>query len=238
MADAYDEGAAAACHEQGIGVAAVCQGDGVGADDLAQGQLQGGEQVEVVGGLQVVDELHQGFGVGAAAEGDAFLLEPLLDDGVVLDDAVVHQGKVARGRQVRVGVGLRRLAVGGPAGVGNARLSGEVVPCGGAFQFAHFACGLVHVQLSLWGDEGDACAVISSVLQSFQSFYQDGICIPFTYVSYYSTHDMLLYLWVICFVVHSFGHPFELGLGHPSELGLGYPSEWGLGYPSEFPAWW
>ena len=211
---------------------------GVGADDLAQGQLQGGEQVEVVGGLQVVDELHQGFGVGAAAEGDAFLLEPLLDDGVVLDDAVVHQGKVARGRQ---GAGGRWPCEGSPW-VAQRVWAMPVCParsCPAAARSSSLTLPVALYTFSCPCGVTRATPALSYPLYSslFNPFTKMGYASLFTYVSYYSTHDMLLYLWVICFVVHSFGHPFELGLGHPSELGLGYPSEWGLGYPSEFPAW-
>ena len=194
LPDAYDERTAAARHEQRAGVAAVYQGNGVCAHYLVQSQLQGSEQVDVVGALQVVHQLYQHFGVRAAAEGDAFLLQPLLDDGIVLDDAIVHQGKVARGGHMRMCIGLRGLAVGGPAGVGYADVACAVFVGGILLQPGHFACSLVHVQPSFGVDEGDACTVVASVFQSFQSFNQDGISLPLADVSYYSTHNVVVFI--------------------------------------------
>ncbi len=75
-------------------------------------------RVEVPGD-EMGDHLGIGLGVEAAAVGGQLLLEL----AVVLDDAVVDQ-RQPLGR-VRVGIGLGRLAVGGPAGVADAGAPGQ-----------------------------------------------------------------------------------------------------------------
>jgi hypothetical protein len=76
--------------------------------------------VQVVG-----DKVGQHLGVGLAGEHDAGALQELAQHGVVLDDAVVHHRQAPGTVDVRVGVDLARLAVGRPAGVGDAQAAGE-----------------------------------------------------------------------------------------------------------------
>jgi hypothetical protein len=72
------------------------------------------------------NEMSDDFRVGVAGEGDALLLKAALEHGVVLDDAVMDHdyGGVAAAGDVGVGVDIVGGAVGCPAGVGDAELTG------------------------------------------------------------------------------------------------------------------
>ena len=101
--------------------------------------------------------------------------ELLLELGVVLDDAVVDDGDVAR--TVEVGVGVDRLgrAVGGPARVADARTEARRSRCAlhaqrrdrlGAFGGAARPPRLTRAH------EGDARGVVAAVLQALESLEQ------------------------------------------------------------------
>jgi len=66
------------------------------------------------------DQMRDDFGVGLRAELDPFGVEQLAQRLVVLDDAVVDDGDLAAGVQVRVRVELRDAAVSRPARVRDA----------------------------------------------------------------------------------------------------------------------
>ena len=74
-------------------------------------QLHCGEKIHRLALHYVLHKLHQHLGVGVAAEGDALLLQLLLQVGIVLDDAVVNYREVLRLRVVRVRITRRRLAM-------------------------------------------------------------------------------------------------------------------------------
>ena len=188
LAHADDEGAALAGADQTVGVALLDDGDGIGADDVLEGQLGGGEEVAVVRVLHVFHQLDEDLGVGVGAEGDAVRLHHSAQRLVVLDDAVVHEGEVLRLRVVRVCVGGVGLAVGGPAGVGDAQGAADVAPFDAGLEGRHFAFGFIDREVAVLGDEGDACAVVATVFKTMEAFYQDGVGLLFPDVSYYSTH--------------------------------------------------
>ena len=100
--------------------APVYYGDGVGSDTEPQGGAYACGQIAVTDVHYVLDELYEYLGVGLALEGISTFAQLVAQRGVVLDDAVVYDGQVARLREVRVGVRLRRDAVRGPARMGYA----------------------------------------------------------------------------------------------------------------------
>lgn len=60
------------------------------------------------------------LGVRLRTEGDAIGQQLLLEEGVVLDDAVVDQRELVVIGQVRVGIDVGWTAMGGPAGMADA----------------------------------------------------------------------------------------------------------------------
>jgi len=69
------------------------------------------------------DEAGENFGVGVAGKGGAGGGEGGFEGDIVLDDTVMDDGDVAR--LMRVSVELGGGAVGGPAGVADAGVTGE-----------------------------------------------------------------------------------------------------------------
>jgi hypothetical protein len=103
LPQAKDQGAAEAGGDEQAGVAAADDGQTVGTLELSQGLADGFDQIAIkVGGDEVSDDL----GIGIAAENEAIGLELLAEGGVVFDDAVVDDGKIAVAAEVGVGVGV------------------------------------------------------------------------------------------------------------------------------------
>ncbi len=76
----------------------------------------------------LLNQVGQNLGVGFGAEDVPFFGQNIAQGFVVFDDAVMDDRQLTLAVGVRVGVGVVRLAVGGPAGVGDADLCGKVVP--------------------------------------------------------------------------------------------------------------
>jgi hypothetical protein len=116
-ADADDQGAALARGDQPSRVVGVDDAEGVGPVEPARAAHGLGQRM--ARGELIVDGVHDDLGVGLRGEAwpAAILLGAQLL--VVLDNAVVHDGAALAG-EVRMGVLGGGLAVGRPAGVGNA----------------------------------------------------------------------------------------------------------------------
>ena len=119
VGNAYYEWRAFTRGDYRVGGVTVDNCDGVGSDYLSEGFANGGDERAVVGLLDVVDELDEDFGVGFALELASVTLEGLAEDVIVFDCAVMDDGYVAVGAEMGMGVGVVRLAVCGPAGVGD-----------------------------------------------------------------------------------------------------------------------
>lgn len=122
----------------------------------------------------------------------AALDELLLEDGEVLDDAVVHDDEVAGLRDVGVGVAHGRLTVGGPACVGDADGARAVLAFGGKLQVADLALGLVNIQGVVAVDERHTGRVVTTVFQTVKTFDEDAVSITVTDITYYSTHKRIV----------------------------------------------
>ena len=184
-----DQGAALPGAHQLVGMLLLQNGDGIGTDDVLQRTLYGGEQAAFAFLLGVFNQLHQHLGVGFAAELVAFLLEHGAQGLVVLDNTIVHQREVAALAQVRVGIDGVGLAVGGPAGVGDADAARGIL--GGTFllKSRHFAGGFVDVEVAFGVDHTYSGRVVAAVFQSMKALYQNRVSFLLTDVSYYSTHN-------------------------------------------------
>src|SRR5436190_14481448 len=124
------------------------------------------------------------LGLELVAEG----LEALLDREEVLDDPVVDDHHLAGAVAMRMGVVLVRLAVRGPAGVAHAERALERLVAELGLEVRELAFRAHHFH-AVSVDDGDAGAVVTAVLQLFQSSDEDRHHVTCAYVSDDSAHD-------------------------------------------------
>ncbi len=171
LADAQHDRAAQPGHHDLAGAVRVDDGDAVRADDALQRPPDG--VLQRVGLLDgAADQVGEDLGVGLAEELDALALEALPQRVGVLDDAVVDDRDALVGRQVRVGVDVARHAVGGPAGVPDARRALEAGRHHGR-EVGHAALDLAGLQ-RLRRDDGDARGVVAAVFEPLEPLQQNG----------------------------------------------------------------
>ena len=172
---------------------------GVGEDqrEMALQPRQHGEHGcdEIACGIAVVvlagDEVHGDLGVGVAGELHAVGLEFLAQHRVVLDDAVVDDRDLARGVTVRMGVAVRRPAVGGPAGVADSGAARQRCRVGGGqrlLQVGQPACATADGQAPVAVEKRDARGVVAAVLHPPQRVDDDAAGVPRTDVADDSAH--------------------------------------------------
>ena len=75
-----------------------------------------------------------------------------------------------------------------PACVRNAYLTGCILRFDKLLKITDLSFFLIYIELPGVVDKSHTRRVVASVLQLFQTLYQDGISISISYVSYYSTH--------------------------------------------------
>ena len=122
--------------------------------------------------LQIqIDELGNGLGIGFGAELLALGLQFRAQFGVVLDDAVVHQGN-PRGA-VRMRVALGRRAMRRPARVADPDGAGQTALLQRRGQVAQLALGAAALDVAVH-QGGDAGAVIAAIFQPPQRIQDDG----------------------------------------------------------------
>ena len=125
---------------------------------------------------------------------DALLLQKFAQFQIILDDAVVHDGDFPVLGDVRVGICVVRLAVGGPAGMADAERAGQKRAIFGfCDQILEPSLGLFDLQNAVLL-HADACGVIAPVFQARQTLQQDGRSLLGSYVSYDTTHMKLFLL--------------------------------------------
>ena len=167
ISHAQDQRAALAGGDQAVGVFAVDHQQTEGAFQAADGVAHGlqGAVFKLMG-----DQVDDDLGVGLALELHALVDQIFAQNGVILDDAVVDHREAAVAAQVGVRVADRRLAMGGPAGVGHAD--------GGPFGFLDIGIELGHPPHVFMNDEvsvlehGEAGRVIAAVFEVFEPFDQ------------------------------------------------------------------
>ncbi len=136
------------------------------------GQAASGHQPRQLAAEQVGDHL----GVRVRAEHHPLRLQFLAQAAEVFDDAVLHHRQPAGVIQMRVGVALLRLAVGGPACVADAALAcstGGLKPAGEVHQLAF---RLEATELAGHVHRGNASGVVAAVFELPQALQQQGGC--------------------------------------------------------------
>jgi len=122
----------------------------------------------------------------------AFGQQPVLQLAVVLDDPVVDQRQLAGAIGVGMGVDVVRAAVGGPAGVGDARVAGRRATVELLGEVAELAGLFLHEDVTGIGQQRDARRVIAAVLQAAQPVQQDGRRVTRADVTDDAAHERLL----------------------------------------------
>ena len=108
----------------------------------------------------------------------------------------MDEAEVAALAAVGVGIGGVGLAVGGPAGVGDADGAGGVLGSAFLLEGRHFAGGLVDVEVAAGGNHGDAGRVVAAIFKTMEAFDQDGAGLLLPDVSYNSAHHSV-YKWCL-----------------------------------------
>ena len=156
----HQRAAAAGAHDQAV-LALDQHGERIGAGQTVEGGLQGRQRFKP-GGDFGIKQLGDDLSVGLALEHSAGGFQFVAQLGEVLDDAVVDQRHLAG--LMRVGVGDRRRAMGGPAGVADADASDQGGFRQDVFQGPDLALGPPAFDLAA-DHSGDARAVIAAVFQ-------------------------------------------------------------------------
>ena len=198
LADADDQRGVPARCDDAVRVVRVDRQQSESAFEALRGQLHGAG--EVAAGFLVVDVQQQGasnLGVGLGEEAVALIDELRLQRRKVLDNAVVDYSQATVADNVRVGIGVGRAAVGGPAGVPDAQFRGRngVVRDFG-FQVCNFAGLLAALDDAVVGNR-DTGGVVSAVFEAAQSLDNDIFRVALSgagaYVSNDSTHGEKFY---------------------------------------------
>ena len=188
FADAHDHRTALPCGNDPVGVSLLDDGDGIGPDRLTERLLHGFEQRAAVRPADVFDQIHQHFRIGAAAERVAVLDERVFQYAVVFDDAVVYQGDLLRFGVVGMGIGVVRNPVRGPARVGDADGSAEVLAFEEVFQVRDLAFAFENVKGPRRIDQRNARAVVTPVFEAVQTLHQNRAGVTPADISYNSAH--------------------------------------------------
>ena len=153
-----------------IGVLGVHHGNGVRPAHLVQG---GAHRLDEIARVLRLDEVGEHLGIGLRREPMALGREPVLDLGVVLDDAVVDQRELAAAVGVRVRVRVVRAAMRRPSRVGDPGMTCRRVAVEVIGQVGQLAGLLLDEELAGAGQHGDAGRVVAAVLEAPQALEQD-----------------------------------------------------------------
>ena len=153
-------------------------GQAIGAHHVGAGLAHGSYQVVRLG-IGLFDQMREDFGIGLALKVMSAALQLLAQLGEVLDDAVVDDGDTTVATGVGMGVGNRRLSVGGPAGVANA--AGSIAVDVGelalkARDLAHTADDIEMCRGALAHLERDTRGVIAAIFHTLKARDQDVLC--------------------------------------------------------------
>ena len=118
------------------------------------------------------------------------LYECILKQLVILDSAVVDNGKVSIFAVMWMGIAIRRLAVRRPASVGNAVSGLRVLVLAIVDEVVHLAVSLVYIDLAV-APEGDAGTVVSTVFEAVKPLNENIVNVTVSHISYNSAHSCL-----------------------------------------------
>src|SRR3989442_14425476 len=185
VAEPDDErGAPAPECDQGVRSVAGDAGDGIGALKISRGtEDRPGKPV----GLVALDQVDDDFRVGLRAEAMPVGHQRLSKLPIVLDDPVVDDGDLGLAIEVRMSIGIRRPAMGGPSCVADAECSLRWVSGEQGLEISDLAGRLPDVERHP-RDRGNPGGVIAAVLQPTKTRKDEGDSVPMADVADDSTH--------------------------------------------------
>ncbi len=136
-------------------------------------------------------EMGNGFGVGAGLKHVAQLLQLVSQRGIILNDAIVDERDVAGAATVGVGIDIRGLAVGGPAGVADAQRAFDGLFFQEPREFVHPAGFFANGDLTALGHR-HARAVIAAVFQAIKPLQEQFRSGPMPDVADNPTHAVAI----------------------------------------------
>ena len=131
------------------------------------------------------------LGIGLGAEGITLLHESGLEDGVVLDDAVMDDRQPFGLRVMGVRIDGIGFAVGRPARMRYTDRAAGIFVRSVRLQLRDLAFGFVDIELTLLVDERHTGTVVPAVLQTMQTLNQDRISLSLSDISNYSAHKKI-----------------------------------------------
>ena len=114
---------------------------------------------------QIIDEMQDDLGIGFCFENRAFFLQGLTQLAEILDDAVVNHRDVIGGMGVRIILG--RPAVGGPACMSDAGMTGERFSLQPRFKILEFAFGAAPLEMIAF-QRGDAGGIVAAIFKPLE----------------------------------------------------------------------
>ena len=169
-----DHGAVLPGHIDLPGIVLEHDGQSIGAPDADQGVVDGIHRGALVFLVVIVDELDGHFRIGRGVEGIALLAKLVLQLLIVLDNSVVDAHHIEVIGAVGMGIFLRGLPMGGPAGVTDAAASrnGTALICL-LRKAPESSLGLDHLYVLRAVPDGQTGRVISPVFKPGQPFQQN-----------------------------------------------------------------
>ena len=187
---ADDHRAAVAGTEDLAGVVRKHEAERIGTAHTQDGAGNGAQGAFAILFIIVIDEFDDALGIGLRVEPVAVSLQLVADLFIVLDDTVVNADDRVVIRVMRMSIGLRRSAMGRPAGVPDAAGADD------GFDGSDLVFEIGDPPLLLDGDRrilsianGNTGRVITSVFEFGQAFQQNGSSLFLTNISYDSTHS-------------------------------------------------
>ena len=146
----------------------------------------------IAAGQVLLDEVGEDLGVGLGQELMALFAQLLFQAEVVLDDAVMHHHDAPGAIAMRMGILLRRPAMGCPAGVADAVSAVDRIQPDSLFQVAQLAFGAADLQPVAIAGDRDSRRIIAAILEPFQAIENDWNNPLFTDVTNNSAHVLTL----------------------------------------------
>ena len=147
--------------DQAVGMLARHEYESVRAFDARKHLAHRGLEVAVVDFLQqVCDDLR----IRLRLEGMTFFNQIFLQRHIVFDDAVVHNGKIARAVCMRMCVAVRRTSMRRPTRMPNADMTCRLISFDDSLEFGKTTHAFFHADLLLVQD-GDARRIIAAILE-------------------------------------------------------------------------
>ena len=184
-----DQGAALTAYHEVLRFVGVYHRQGIGSTQTGDRRTHGIMEITQCA-VVFLNQVRDDFGIGLRRKLETVSPQFLAQLLIVFDDPVVDNSQPVAGH-VRMGVDLRGLAVGCPAGMGNAQVARErvcfhgIAECG---NFTHFPSALDTVVAT---DDGHTGRIISPVFQTAQTLKKDTLNVPFRNRAYNSTHAVL-----------------------------------------------